>query len=154
MKEESKRPASLSQQTSEADQLKARLNNNLPYQRAQAQVFSNISRLDRLIAYSVAAGDCPSLARVKQTQVRSLLKKFSESNTKVAGEQEEVRLKLFKRIIRNRFNARGGAAEEEGEDEEMPEEEQEEPNEGEDDYDHEDDSEISSAGIRSENLAR
>ena len=48
-------------------QFKARLNNNLPYQRAQNAVFATISRLDKQIAYSIATGGCQSLARTRQT---------------------------------------------------------------------------------------
>ena len=70
MKEESKGgavPFRTSGQTlSEQEaQVKARLNSNLHYQRAQKAVFRNVASIDKLIAYSISTPGCPSLARVK-----------------------------------------------------------------------------------------
>ena len=63
-------------------QLKARVNNNLPFQRACNRVYSTVSRLDQLAAYSLATG-CPSYQRVKQTQINALVRKFTVPNAAV-----------------------------------------------------------------------
>ena len=65
--EESKHPFSTSLPSAGQDpSIKARLNNNLQFQRAQHQVFANISRVDTLCAYALASGQgCQSLARTR-----------------------------------------------------------------------------------------
>ena len=92
------------------------------------------------MAYSLATG-CPSLARVKQTQISSLLKKFVVTN--VDTEVDSQRKKLFRKIIRSRIGQVGEDAAE-GSDEEMKDDDQEEEEEDFEDYDAESDDEGSS----------
>ena len=65
--EESKHPFSTSLASGGQDPaVKARMNNNLQFQRAQHQVFANISRADTLCAYALAGGQgSQSLARTR-----------------------------------------------------------------------------------------
>ena len=92
------------------------------------------------MAYSLATG-CPSLARVKQTQISSLLKKFVVTN--VDTEVDSQRKKLFRKIIRSRIGQVGEDAAE-GSDEEMKDDDQEEEEEDFEDYDAESEDEGSS----------
>ncbi len=70
--------------------MRARIHNNLAFQRAQQQVFSTINRMDKLVAYSIAtSGGGESLARIKMQQVRALVNKFQVSN--IGSDPEEER---------------------------------------------------------------
>ena len=120
--EESKHPFTTSLPSDQHNQaLKARLNNNQPFQRAQHQVFANVSRLDILCAYSLATGQgCQSLARTRQLQINSLISRFasSQGNTGDSREEGDRRRKAFRKLIRQRFNQ----PEEDDDEEESPQE--------------------------------
>ena len=103
---------------------KARINNNSQFMRTQAQVFGNISSVDRMIAYSLNQ-NCMSLSRVKHQQVLSLITNFNTANMK---DQSDEGKKVFTQIIKNRFNPQGQheeqAQEEEEEDFDMDEDDE------------------------------
>ena len=82
----------------------------MQFQRAQNAVFKTLSSVDRLVAYSLATPGCPSVARVRQTQVRSLLQRFSVSN--VDSEVDQQRKKVFRNFVRGRFEEAKGDQEE------------------------------------------
>ena len=110
-------------------------------------VFVNISSLDKLAAYSLSSGGCQSLARVRQSQLKALVSKFQLDNIENAATGEERRKRLFRSIIKARFNAQ---QQEDQNENEVPEGgDQEESEEGSDeeldedlivDYNDEDDS--------------
>ncbi|TNV76035.1 hypothetical protein FGO68_gene4903 [Halteria grandinella] len=135
-------------------QLKARLNNNMPFQRAQHQVFSTIGRIDKLVAYSLAtSGGGDSLARTRLNQIQSLLTKFQVENRDTDGDAR--RKKLFKAIIKSRFQERAGGNADSDEEEPREEENHEGQEEDDDDdfYDDEEDddeSDRSRVGVHGE----
>ncbi len=84
-------------------------------------MFRNVACIDKLIAYSISTPGCPSLARVKQTQVRSLLKKFNSSN--IDSEIDQSRKEIFRKLVRGRFQE-GQLQEARGDDDESMREEE------------------------------
>eukprot|EP00347_Sterkiella_histriomuscorum_P018432 403345531 len=98
-------------------QHRARIHNNTHFIKAQNLIFSNISSVDRLIAYSLNQNS-QSLARTKHQQVLSLINNFEQPNAQ--GDALKMKIK-FQQIMQGRLQQSAqmqAASEEENEEEE------------------------------------